>query len=345
MKSSRVNRIQERQFLVTGGSGFIGSALVKRLVAGGARVRVFDNHLRGSPRRLEGVLDKIEMVEGDIRDAAAVTRATAGCDAIIHLAYLNGTEFFYSKPELVLEIGVKGILHTLDAAIAHGVKDFVLASSSEVYQEPARIPSPETVPLVVPDVSNPRFSYGGGKIISELLCINYGRKHFDRMAIFRPHNVYGPDMGGEHVVPQFILRARQAVAQSPGPEVPFEIQGDGSETRAFIHIDDFTDGLLRVIEAGGHNEIYHIGTQEEVTVRELATQVLALFGRKPLFKNLPRQPGSVLRRCPDITKLRQIGFAPKISLAQGLPSAFEWYVNNAHLYAAKAKILTTQEMK
>lgn len=330
--------IKDQRFFVTGGSGFIGGALVRRLVAGGAQVRVLDNLLRGNPRQLESVMDKIELVRGDVRDLETVVKASAGCDSFLHLAYLNGTEFFYSKPELVLEIAVKGTMNALDAAIKNGIKDFVYASSSEVYQTPPQIPTPETVPLIVPDVMNARYSYGGGKIIGELLCINYGRKFFDRMTLFRPHNVYGPDMGGEHVLPQFILRAKTVVEKTPSGEVPFSIQGQGNETRSFIYIDDFIDGLMLVLEKGKHNEIYHIGTQDEISVRDLAAQVVALFGRQPRLEHLPLQAGSTPRRCPDIGKLRALGFTPKTPLAAGLKNTFDWYVQNAHYFAAQQKL-------
>ena len=325
---------KDRKYFVTGGSGFIGSSLVKRLVAAGAQVRVLDSHLRGSPRHLASVIDKIELVRGDIRNPNVVARCCEGCDSIIHLAYLNGTEYFYTKPELVLEIAVKGMMNTLDAAIENGIKDFIYCSSSEVYQTPQQIPSPETVPLIVPDVMNPRYSYGGGKIISELLAMNYGRKHFNRMTIFRPHNVYGSDMGGEHVIPQFILRAKAAAEITSNPEIPFSIQGEGSETRSYIYIDDFIDGLMLVVEYGKHNEIYHIGTQEELSVRDLAVQVVSLFDRRPVFQHLPLQAGSTPRRCPDITKLRALGFVPRIPLSDGLKKTCDWYVANAHLFAA-----------
>ena len=95
------------------------------------------------------------------------------------------------------------MISVLDACRHHGIRELVLASSSEVYQTPPGIPTPENVPLSVPDPLNPRYSYGGGKIICELMAINYGRQGFDRVLIFRPHNVYGPDMGWEHVLPQF----------------------------------------------------------------------------------------------------------------------------------------------
>lgn len=329
--------MRDKKYFVTGGSGFIGGALVRRLVAGGAKVRVLDNLMRGSPRQLESVADKVELVRGDIRDLKVVTDASVGCDVFLHLAYLNGTEFFYSKPELVLEIAVKGTMNAIDGAIKNGIKDFVFCSSSEVYQTPPQIPSPETVPLIVPDVMNPRYSYGGGKIIGELLCVNYGRKFFDRMMIFRPHNVYGPDMGGEHVLPQFILRAKATVEKTPTGEVPFPIQGHGNETRSFIYIDDFTEGLMLVIEKGRHNEIYHIGTQDEISVRDLAAQVVALFGRTPQITHLPLQAGSTPRRCPDISKLRALGFTPKVSLPVGLKKTFDWYVEHADLYPQTAK--------
>ena len=129
------------RILVTGGSGFIGSALVKALVRGGHKVRVLDDNSRGAPRRLKDVEKDIEFIAGDIRDASAVTAAVRGMDEVHHLAYVNGTEFFYTKPELILEVAVKGMMNVLDACARHGVRELVLASSSEVYQTPPRVPT------------------------------------------------------------------------------------------------------------------------------------------------------------------------------------------------------------
>jgi nucleoside-diphosphate-sugar epimerase len=100
------------------------------------------------------------------------------------------------------------MINVLDACIYNNVKNFFLASSSEVYQTPPIVPTDERVPLSVPDVLNPRYSYGGGKIACELLAVNYGRKFFDQMVIFRPHNIYGPAMGWEHVIPQLCMRMK-----------------------------------------------------------------------------------------------------------------------------------------
>ena len=185
----------KRCYLVTGGLGFIGSALVRRLVKVGHKVRVLDNQFRSSCTHLKDIEKKFEFIEGDIRDAEVVHRAMRGVDSVWHLAFINGTENFYSKPDLVLEVGVKGMVNVLDACIKEKVGELMLASSSEVYQTPSVVPTNEQVSLSIPDPLNPRYSYAAGKIISELMAINYGRKYLDRVVIFRPHNVYGPDMG------------------------------------------------------------------------------------------------------------------------------------------------------
>ena len=320
-----------RKFLVTGGSGFIGAALVRRLIEQGHAVRIMDDNSRGSPRRLAGLDGHYEMIDGDIRDAAIVRHAMRGIDCCCHLAYVNGTEFFYTKPEIVLDVAVKGMANVIDACISERVEDLVLASSSEVYQTPPRVPTDESAPLVVPDPLNPRYSYGGGKIICELMALNWGRKHFRRVAIFRPHNVYGPDMGWEHALPQFALRMKKLAVAQPAGVLRFPIQGSGRETRAFCHIDDFIDGLILVIERAPHMSIYHIGTDEEVAIADAARLLARFYERELELAPGELQKGGTLRRCPDITKLKALGYAPRLRLAAGLPSLACWYDAHAHL--------------
>lgn len=314
-----------KTYLVTGGTGFLGAALVRRLVQEGHSVRVLDNNSRGAVRKLGDAANHVEMVEGDIRDADTVSRAVQGVESVCHLAFINGTEFFYSKPELVLDVGVKGIVNVIDACREHGVGELIVASSSEVYHHPPVIPTPEDVPLVIPDPHNPRYSYASGKLISEIMAINYGRKFFERVIIFRPHNVYGPDMGYEHVIPQFVLRMKEATAQSDANPLPFQIQGTGEETRAFVYIDDFIDGLMLAINKGEHLGIYHIGTQEEKSIAEIARLVGNYFEREITIVAGELQKGGTPRRCPDIHKLKMLGYAPKISLQEGIIKTAEWY--------------------
>ncbi len=323
--------LKDKSYLVTGGTGFIGAGLVKGLLAAGAKVRSLDNNSRGSKEKLGEAADHVELVEGDIRDPSTVTRAAKGVNAICHLAYVNGTEFFYTKPELILEVAVKGMMNVIDACLVNQVPELVLASSSEVYQTPPRVPTDETAPLIVPDVLNPRYSYGGGKIICELLAINYGRTRIPRVVIFRPHNVYGPNMGWEHVIPQFAVRMRELHQEQPNGTIPFPLQGTGIETRSFIYIDDMVKGVMAVMDRGEHLGIYHIGSGIETTIENVAREVGRCFGREIKIVPGPLQAGSTLRRCPDITRLRSLGFTPTTSLSEGLTPTVKWYDSNIHL--------------
>lgn len=319
-----------KKYLVTGGTGFIGSALVKRLVKEGHAVRVLDNNARGSIKKLGDVYKDIEFIEGDIRDPDIVKKACIGIDSVAHLAYINGTEYFYKMPELVLDVGVRGMLNVIDACMENNVRELILASSSEVYQSTDRIPTDEVVPLIIPDPLNPRYSYGAGKIISEMLAINYGRKHFDRVLIFRPFNVYGPDMGWEHVIPQFSLRMNKLASEIKDSELDFPIQGGGLETRAFIYIDDFIDGLMQVVDKGEHLQTYHIGTMNEVAIKDVARQVGNYFKKEIRIVGGEITQGSVSRRCPDNSKVCALGFCPKISLKDGIDATAAWYQAHAH---------------
>jgi UDP-N-acetyl-D-mannosaminuronic acid dehydrogenase len=331
-----LRRMPPKTYIVTGGTGFIGAPLVKRLLKEGHTVRVIDNDLRGQARRLDGVTGKIELINCDVRDSDAVTKATRGADGILHLAALNGTENFYKRPELVLDVGVRGILAMLDASKANRIREFVLASSSEAYQTPPEVPTSEDVPLIVPDPWNPRYSYGGSKLISEVILANYNRDLLDRAMIFRPHNVYGPDMGFEHVLPQFAMRAHDMIQSHPTGAVPFEIQGDGMQTRSFVHINDFIDGLILILERGKNREVYHIGTEEEVTIKDMVGHVFAHFGRSFSLRHKPIPEGGTLRRCPSVQKLTELGYRPKMGLRQGVSELVGWYVDNAKLRPAQA---------
>lgn len=317
-----------KAYLVTGGTGFIGAYLVRRLIAQGQRVRVVDNDLRGSRVRLADVLDDIELVQCDVRDVEAMVKASDQMDCVLHLAALNGTENFYKRPQLVLDVSVRGMLAVMDACKRANVPELVVASSSEAYQTPPTIPTGEDVPLMIPDVWNPRYSYGGGKLAAELIAANYYREHFERLMIFRPHNVYGPDMGWEHVLPQLILRAYDRIASHAEDPVPFEVQGDGSQTRSFIYIDDFVDALMVMLERGEHREIYHLGTTEERSIKEIIDSVFAYFGRTPILQPGPLPQGSTLRRCPNIDKITSLGFQQRTTLDDGIKRIADWYVSH-----------------
>jgi nucleoside-diphosphate-sugar epimerase len=320
-----------KKYLVTGGTGFIGSAIVKKLISQGHQVVSLDNNSRGAARKLGKFVKDVELVEGDIRNSDAVRDAARGVDSVLHLAFVNGTEFFYNQPETVLDVGVRGMINVLDACRHHQVPELILASSSEVYQTPPIVPTDESAPLMIPDVLNPRYSYAGGKLISELMALNYGRTGFERVLVFRPHNVYGPDMGWEHVLPQFVTRMIDCIKEAPEGPIQFGIQGTGNHTRAFVHIDDFVNGIMCMVSRGEHLNIYHIGNPEEISILEAATEVARYFGRDINIVPGPEAAGGTARRCPDISKLRGLGFEPRVSFRKGLPTLAKWYQENIGL--------------
>ena len=158
--------------LITGGAGLVGSHIADKLVAEDvAEVVVLDNFVRGRASRLDGLGDAIERATHDVRDTDALIGLFAGVDAVFHLAAVNGTENFYNRPQLVLDVGTRGALAVSEACVAAGVADLVVASSAEVYQTPAIVPTDESVPLVLPNSLNPRYSYGGSKMPGNVLLV------------------------------------------------------------------------------------------------------------------------------------------------------------------------------
>ncbi|HEV2544158.1 MAG TPA: NAD-dependent epimerase/dehydratase family protein, partial [Methylobacterium sp.] len=250
---------------VTGAGGFIGAHLTRALLAEGHEVVAIDNYIRGQASRLADAPGAIERATLDVRDKAALVAALKGVECVFHLAAVNGTENFYTQPQLVLDVGVRGALAVTEACIEAGVPDLVVASSAEVYQTPRVVPTNEDIEMVIPDSLNPRYSYGGSKLISELIAFNYGRDKLRKVQVFRPHNVYGPDMGWKHVVPQLI---EKIVTAGDGGSIT--LQGDGSETRAFCYVSDVVDGIVRMWRSGESMNVYHIGSMEEVAIRDLA---------------------------------------------------------------------------
>lgn len=315
-----------KKVLVTGGCGFIGSELVRKLVLNGKKVKVLDNCSRGSAHRLKSVLNEIEFIEGDIRNFDVVAKACEDVESVHHLAYINGTENFYTKPELVLDVATFGIMNLYNCCKLRSIKEFYLASTSEVYQSPLKFPASEDERLIVPDVMNPRYSYGGGKILCELVAIHCIRKFVDKLIIYRPHNVYGPDMGNEHVMPQFFMRMKNIIKEYGNQEsYNFPIQGSGEETRSFIHIKDFISAIELLIEKGKNSEIYHIGNSDEISIKEVAELIGETLNVNIKVKPGDLSLGSTLRRCPDISKIKKLGYKKSISLREGMLSLKEWY--------------------
>ena len=306
--------MKKKTFLVTGGTGFIGSNICKLLLKKNYNVKIFDNNFRGSASKIVNIKQKVKFIRGDVRNAKSLNKAMKRTDAVIHLAYINGTKYFYTKPVLTLDIAMKGIINVIDLCIKNRIRELYLASSSEVYQTPDKIPTDESEPLRIPDIFNPRYSYGGGKILTELMGIHYGKKYFKKLIIFRPHNVYGPDQDGGHVIPDFISKFKLLKKKKK----KFEIQGSGKEIRSFIYIEDFLSAFNLILDRGKHLNIYNIGTSEKIRIKDLAYKMAKLYNNKINIKKVSLRKGSTKYRVPDIKKIKKLGFNPQYNLDKGL---------------------------
>jgi UDP-glucose 4-epimerase len=319
------------KILVTGGAGFIGSYLARRLAANN-EVHVVDSGIRGDFDRVGG---NITLHKVDLTSMEQIKTLDKDFNVIMHLAAINGTDNFYNKHHQVFEVGIKSVMNLYDYFKFTGAT-IVVASSAEVYQSPAIIPTDETIPCIIPDVTNHRYSYAGSKLFSELLVMNYGIDYFEKAMIFRPHNIYGPNMGFKHVAPQLIVKVLKAV--DAGKDY-IEIIGDGSETRAFCYVDDVVDGLEIMLEKGKDKNIYHIGNDDEVSIRHLIDLICEKVGVQMEVRSGDNtHVGGTKRRCPDITKMRNLGYEPKVQLEEGIERTVAWYKKNYKLSDATSML-------
>ena len=310
-----MSKKKRKTFVVTGGTGFIGSHISELLVKKGYKVIIFDDNSLGSSKKIDSFKKKIKFVKGDIRNRKLLNKTLKNVDAVVHLAYINGTRHFYNKPVKILDIAVKGIINVLDICIKNNIKELYLASTAEVFQTAIKIPTNEEESLKIPNVHNPRYSYACGKILHEVMGIHYGKKYFKKLIIFRPYNIYGARMGKDHVVPDFIEKFKKLRGKN------FKIQGSGKEIRSFCHIDDFIRGFDVLLKKGRHLNIYNIGSNQGVTIKELAYKMAKIYKKNINIKNTPLAKGSTKIRIPDISKLKRLGFKPKLSIEKGLKMA------------------------
>lgn len=306
-----------KNILITGGLGFIGNNLAKYLVKENKNITILDNSYRGNIKNISNIKNQIKIVKCDLLEKKNIKKALKGIDTIIHCAAINGTKNFYNNPSLVLDVGVAGLINLVESCKDKKIDNFFLASSSEVYHLPKQIPTSEKVKMVIPDVYNPRYSYAGSKIFSELYAIHKCSKIFKRTVIFRPHNVYGSNMGSDHVIPELIIKGKKR-----GNDL--RIQGSGSETRSFIHINDFIMAFDIILNKGKNLNIYNIGTMERVTIKKLSKMILKNLGSKKRIRFGKLAKGGTKHRCPNITKIRKLGFKQKIKLNEGIQNLIKY---------------------
>ena len=325
-----------KRALITGGAGFIGFHLAKHLAEQKYNVTILDNFARGKEDRefLELIeKENVQFFKGDITkqetfDELDKLNGEEKFDYVYHLAAINGTENFYNIPDKVLKVGVIGTINVLDWFVKQNYGKLLFSSSSEAYAgalklfgEEFPIPTHENVPLIVDDPSNVRWSYGASKILGEVAMHSWAKAHkMEKFSIIRYHNIYGPRMGFEHVIPQFIERIIKQ-------ENPFKIYGGGQGTRTFCYVDDAVRATQKIMESEETNgKTMHIGRDDgEIKIIDMAKELFKVANVEREFVTHEPPKGDVLRRCPNVDKLKALGFSWNVGLQEGLKKTFDWY--------------------
>ena len=312
--------IRDAQILITGGAGFIGTALTRRLCEHN-RVRILDN-LRRNALAAAG-LDKhpnVELVVGDIRDMEVVTKVTQGAQYIVHMASIAGVDTVLKNPVLTMEVSIEGTINALKAAHRAGdVQRFIDFSTSEVFGAYAfRVQEGDVTQLGA--VGEARWTYAVSKLATEHLAHNYFRQYGMPTCSIRPFNIYGPGQVGEGAVHAFAVRALKGT--------PVTIHNEGDQIRSWCYIDDIVDAIEMCLERPeAVGESFNIGNpRSTVTIYQLARLIIEAAGSASTIDFVSWDFPDVEIRVPDVKKAEQrLGFRAKVDLDVGIRRTLEWY--------------------
>jgi len=326
-------QLKNARVLVTGGDGFIGSHLVEQLVAAGAKVRALSQYNSfNNWGWLEeiGCLKQVEVVTGDIRDAHLCDLLTRDIDIVFHLAALIPIPYSYRAPGSFVDTNVKGTLYMCQAAQRNGVKRFIQTSTSEVYGSARYVPIDERHPL------QPQSPYSATKIGSDSIALSFYSAFNFPVVVARPFNSYGPRQSARAVIPSIIIQI------AGGKDVI--ALGDLTTTRDFTYVEDTCRGFLAIAEMeGGSGEVFHIGSNTEISIGDLVMLVSDVMGKKVKVicdqQRLRPEKSEVLRLKCENSKLKQAtSFAPSILLRDGLERTVRWFCDPVNLQRYKGDL-------
>jgi len=312
--------------LVTGGAGFIGSHLTRRLLGRGDRVTVLDdfNDFYDPARKWANVAPfqprpEYELVEGDIRDADLVEDLfkRGAFDIVVHLAARAGVRPSLQEPILYEDTNCIGTLRLLEAARRRGPEKFIFGSSSSVYGINQKVPFAET-----DEINQPISPYATTKRTGELLCYNYNHLYGMRIACLRFFTVYGPAQRPEMAIHKFtdLLARGQAVT----------MYGDGGSRRDYTYVEDIIDGVVASMDLAPPFEILNLGGADTTSLADLIRWIAEELEVEPIVETLPDQPGDVPITYADVTKAAEVlGYSPKVPIREGLRRFVAWYRENA----------------
>lgn len=312
--------IKNATFLLTGGAGFIGTALSARLLEAN-RVRIYDNFHRNALASTPLISHpNLEIIKGDVRDAEALTKAAEGVDYFIHLASIAGVDTVLKNPVLTMEISIEGTMNALRAArTCPKLKRFVDFSTSEVFGSYAfRVREADVTQLGA--VGEARWTYAVSKLATEHLAHNYYKQYGLPTCSIRPFNIYGPGQVGEGAVHAFVVRALR------GEDLL--VHNEGDQIRSWCFIDDIVEGILAACEKeSAVGEAFNIGNpRSTVTIYHLARLVVDLARSNSTVRSVPWDFTDVELRIPDVRKAeRLLGFRARVDLEEGLLRTIDWY--------------------
>ena len=304
--------IQYKRALVTGGAGFIGSHVVKRLLDSGIEVAVLDNLSTGCRENLSGM--DVTLCEGDIRNTADVARAVEGCEVVFHLAASVGNIRSIDNPVLDAETNVLGTLNVLEAARLANVRKIVYSSSAAIFGRAVKLPMTEN------HLQAPEAPYGASKLAGETLCLTYSRLYGLETVCLRYFNVYGPNQRFDaygNVIPIFVERLLESQ--------PLVVYGDGEQTRDFVHAADVARANLLAARMPGSGT-FNIGSGETVSVNGLVGLLGQISNRSVKVDRQPPRRGEVPHLCANIGKAVEVlHYVPTVDFSQGLRDYVAWF--------------------
>jgi nucleoside-diphosphate-sugar epimerase len=304
--------------LVTGGAGFIGSSLARSLAGDGHAVRVLDDFSTGRKENLDGVEGDLEVLEGDVRDPAAVARAVAGAEVVHHLAALPSVARSVADPRASHQVNVDGTLNVLLAAVDAGVGRVVYASSSSVYGDTPVLPKHEAMPV------SPRSPYAAAKLAGEAYCRSFARVYPLQTICLRFFNVFGPrqDPASPYaaVVPRFVTRMLAGQ--------PAEVTGDGRQTRDFTFVDNAVQACRLAAGAGPEavGEAMNVGCGDRISVLDLVELINGLLPEPVEPVLVAARPGDVRDSQAAVGKAeRLLGYRPLVPVRDGVAATVRWF--------------------
>ncbi len=320
------NRMAQR-ILITGGAGFIGSHLAEAFLAAGYEVTILDNLSTGRFENIAHLVGRpgFRFALASIQNAVVLDRLASEADGIVHLAAAVGVQLIVERPVHTIETNIMGTEAVLQAAARYRAR-VVLASTSEVYGKGVRVPFREDDDVVLGPTDKSRWAYAASKMVDEFLALAYYREKGLPVVIARLFNTVGPRQTGRYgmVVPRFVSQALRGV--------PLTVYGDGTQSRCFCDVSDTVRALVGLTtHPDAVGRVFNVGSQEEISIRDLAERVLAVTGSRSPIHFIPYDqayaPGfeDMARRVPDTGRIEALlGWRPQIALDTTLTRVADW---------------------